>query len=255
MFLGKYFATMTLMLLTLDLGNTTITWGVFCGRKLIKFGRVLCSQSLPFKSFRRVKKVVVASVVPAQDLPLRALLIKRLKVAPRFLRYTDIPLNLTLKHKSEIGIDRLVDAYAAYMLYGGPLVVVDFGTATTFCAVTKNGVYLGGAIAPGIGIARDALHEKTAKLPRIKVRAAQKAIGKNTVQAMEAGIYLGYIGLVNELVARVRREMHAARPKVKVVATGGFAKLLSTGYKFDIINETLTLQGLGLIGQALKSSR
>jgi len=241
------------MLLALDIGNTTIAFGLFEGGELKKTGRVLDPEQLPFASFSKVSRVVVASVVPRLDPVVRSLIKRRLKIIPNFISYKDIRLKITLKNKAEIGVDRLVDAYAAYKFYGGPAIVVDFGTATTFCAVDKDGRYLGGAIAPGIGIARDALHEKAAKLPQIKVTTAKRAIGKDTVSAMEAGIYIGYIGLINELVARMKGELagNGKKEHVKVVATGGFAKLLSHGVKFDIIDETLTLNGLNLVNQAL----
>jgi type III pantothenate kinase len=251
------------MLLALDIGNTTITFGLFDGKKQGKTGRVLRLEQLPFAYFTGVSEVAVASVVPRLDPIVRLLIKRRLKIVPHFIAYKDIPLEITLKNKSEIGVDRLVDAYAAYKLYGGPAIVVDFGTATTFCAVTGDGKYLGGAIAPGIGISRDALHEKTAKLPLVSVRAVERAIGKSTVAAMDAGIYLGYVGLINELVKRLKSEMgknkaqakekavgkvkEKDKDKIKVVATGGFAKLLSRGVKFDIIDETLTLKGINLL--------
>lgn len=148
-------------------------------------------------------------------------------------------------HPTEVGADRIINALAAYRLYGGPAIVVDFGTATTFDAISAEGDYLGGAIAPGLGIAAEALFSRTAKLPRIQLIAPPAAIGRNTVQAMQSGLILGYVGLIEGLVARIRAELGG---RAKVVATGGLAPLLAR--ETDVIKAVepmLTLEGLWLI--------
>ncbi len=145
----------------------------------------------------------------------------------------------------EVGADRIVNAVAASTLYGGDLVIVDFGTATTFCAVTAKKEYLGGAIAPGIGISCEALYEKTAKLPRIDVEVPERCIGRNTVEAMHAGVFFGYIGLAREIVQRMKREFaeHA-----RVIGTGGWGMVLARYCDFiDVFNPVLTLEGLRII--------
>ena len=145
----------------------------------------------------------------------------------------------------EVGADRIVNAVAASCLYGGDLIIIDFGTATTFCAVTHRREYLGGAIAPGIGIALEALYEKTAKLPRIDVEVTERCIGRNTVEAMHAGIFFGYIGLGREIVKRMKEEFSL---KARVVGTGGWGIFLEKHCDFiDIFNPVLTLEGLRII--------
>ncbi len=145
----------------------------------------------------------------------------------------------------EVGADRIVNAVAASTLYGGDLIIVDFGTATTFCAVTRNKEYLGGAIAPGIGIALEALYEKTAKLPRIDIEIPERCIGRSTVEAMHAGIFFGYIGLGREVVNRMKQEFS---PQATVVGTGGWGIFLARYCDFlEVFNPTLTLEGLRII--------
>jgi type III pantothenate kinase len=145
----------------------------------------------------------------------------------------------------EVGADRVVNAAAAHRLYGGPLIVIDFGTATTVDAVSKEGDYLGGAIAPGIGIAAEALFERASKLPRIELIPPEHAIGKNTVASMQSGIIFGYVGLIESLVTRIQRELGG---KVRVVATGGFADAIAKETKVvDVVNLHLTLIGLRLV--------
>ncbi len=152
----------------------------------------------------------------------------------------------------EVGADRIVNAVAASKLYGGNLIIVDFGTATTFCAVTARREYLGGAIAPGIGIACEALYEKTAKLPRIDVEVPKYCIGRNTIEAMHAGVFFGYIGLAREIVQRMKQEF---AEDAKVIGTGGWGMLLARHCEFiDIFNPVLTLEGLRIIHE-LNSSR
>ena len=134
---------------------------------------------------------------------------------------------------------------AAYAKYGGPVIIIDFGTATTFCAVDKKGNYLGGSICPGIGISTDALVQRTAKLPRIEIRRTEKVICRNTVESMQAGVYYGYIGQIEGIVNHMRRELGG---NAKVVATGGFAVVLAPETKaIDVVEPMLTLEGLRII--------
>jgi len=144
-----------------------------------------------------------------------------------------------------VGADRLVDAAAAYRLYGGPACIVDFGTATTFDALSAEGDYLGGAIAPGIGIAADALFQRTAKLPRVELARPPSAIGRNTVHSMQSGLLFGYVSLVEGMVARFRAELG---PEMKVIGTGGLAELIARETAvIEILAPWLTLDGLRMI--------
>ena len=154
---------------------------------------------------------------------------------------------ITLKYDNprEIGADRIVNAAAAYKLFGGPLIIVDFGTATTFCAVTKNGEYLGGAITPGVKISAEALYQRAAKLPRVELVRPRTVIGRDTVSAMQAGILFGYAGLVDGIVERMKKELGA---DAVVIATGGLAELVAPETKtINEVRPDLTLQGLRLL--------
>lgn len=159
----------------------------------------------------------------------------------------DLGLKIMLDNPQELGADRLVNALAGYTLYGGPLIIVDFGTATTFCAITAQGEYLGGAIAPGIGISVEALFEKAAKLPRVELIRPPRTIGTNTIASLQSGIIYGFVGQVDGIVRRMAREFD--RPPL-VVATGGFASLIAKESEtIDRVNPLLTLEGLQIIYQ------
>ena len=156
-------------------------------------------------------------------------------------------VRIRVDNPREVGTDRIVNAAAAHHLYGGPIIITDLGTATTFDAVSREGDYLGGAIAPGINIAAESLFNRAAMLPRVELTRPKQAIGTNTITAMQSGIVFGYVGLVEAMVARIRRELGG---KAKVVATGGYAELIAKETKvIDIVNPDLTLIGLRLIHQ------
>jgi type III pantothenate kinase len=149
------------------------------------------------------------------------------------------------ENPKEVGADRIVNAVAAYELYGGPLVIVDFGTATTFCAVTEAGEYLGGVIAPGIMISAEALYARAARLPRVELVKPQTVIGRNTVASMQSGIIFGFVGQVDEIVRRMKEEL---RGEPKVIATGGLAELIAgESSQIDEVNPYLTLIGLRIL--------
>jgi type III pantothenate kinase len=154
-------------------------------------------------------------------------------------------LNILMDNPREVGADRIVNAVAGYSLYGGPLIIVDFGTATTFCAISKQGDYLGGAIAPGIGISTEALFEKAAKLPRVELARPRRVIGKDTITSIQAGITYGFVGQVDGIARRMAKELPS--PPL-IVATGGFASLIARESEvIDQVNPLLTLEGLRII--------
>lgn len=245
------------MILTIDLGNTNIVFGLFDGQRLVRTWRRPSDKYKKLPRNFRCEKVIIASVVPELNQGLRKAVEQHLGVKPHFVTAENIKgIKVKLANKREIGADRVVDALAAYRLYGGPAIIVDFGTATTFDLISGKGEYLGGAIAPGILLARDALFERTAKLPKIKIKPPKSVIGNDTVSAMQSGLVYGYVAMVEGMISRIRskiqdpRSKTNPRTKIKVIATGGLAGLICKYTTVvDTIDPLLTLKGLRLIGE------
>ncbi len=249
------------MLLTIDIGNTNITLGIYEGQEAGPRWRLATDHQrmpdeyglqflglLEHAGIRRedLEGVCMASVVPPITGRITEACRRYLGLEPLVVS-AGVRTGVRIRYEDPraVGADRIVDAAAVQTLYGGPACVVDFGTATTFDAISKEGDYLGGAIAPGIGIASEALFMRAAKLPRVELRRPPNAIGRNTVHAMQSGLLFGYVGLVEGIVARFRRELG---PKMKVIATGGLAEIIAQETNIiDIINPWLTLDGLALI--------
>ncbi len=193
-----------------------------------------------------INAMVISSVVPPLRYPLEKMSQKYFNLHPIIVGPgVKTGLNILLDNPREVGADRVVNAVAAIELYGGPLIIVDFGTATTFCAISEKGDYLGGAIAPGIGISTEALFEKAAKLPRVELVMPEKIIGKNTTLSIQSGIIFGFVGQVDGIVRRMIREFSR---KPLVVATGGLAGLIARESEtIEKVNSFLTLEGLRII--------
>ncbi|HZK53797.1 MAG TPA: type III pantothenate kinase [Desulfosporosinus sp.] len=249
------------MILVFDVGNTNIVLGVYDERVLTHHWRVSTEKSrtvdeyavviknlfdFSVLTFKEIKAVVISSVVPPVMPTLEALARKYFGVEPLVVGpgiKTGMPI--VYDNPREVGADRIVNAVAAYAKYGGPLVIVDFGTATTFCVVSKRGEYVGGAIAPGIGISTEALFLRASKLPRIEFVKPTSVIAKNTVAGMQSGIYYGFTGQVDGIVKRMKAELGA---ETKVIATGGLAEMISQeSDTIDTVDPFLTLEGLLLI--------
>ncbi len=256
------------MLLVLDVGNTNTVLGVYATdenglagqsdlqadwrvtstrtQTVDEYG-VLFRNLFAMKSIdpAAIRGIIISSVVPPMDSTLRAVCERYFGVKPMFIEpgvKTGMPVHYD--NPSEVGADRIVNSVAAFEKYGGPCVIVDFGTATTFDAVSAKGEYLGGVIAPGIGISAEALFMRTARLPRVDIRKTAKVIGTNTVGSMQSGLYHGYVGLVDGILERVLDELG----KATVVATGGLASLIGKGSKYiSEIDDMLTLEGLRII--------
>jgi len=251
------------MLLTIDLGNTNVVFGLFRGKRLVQQWRQ------PSDRFRKVphnfkcEGVMVASVVPALDHALRVEVKKRLGVSPHFVTGRNIKGIRVKVNKSEVGADRVVDALAAFRLYGGPCLIVDFGTATTFDVVSAEGEYLGGSIAPGIMLGRDALYERTAKLPLVEIKTPRSVIGTDTVTAIQSGLVFGYVAMVEGMIQRIKLKSKNAVPagrqeklKMRVIATGGLAGLICRHTKaVEFVDPHLTLKGLQMIGEEIYGRR
>jgi type III pantothenate kinase len=255
------------MLLTIDVGNSNTVFGLYqlggsevaaelvanwrittpSGQTTDEFGSILQSlfaqRSLDMAT---VDGIAVSSVVPPLDWMLRQVCEVYFKVKPLFIEpgvKTGLPV-LT-DNPAEVGADRIANCVAAFDKFGGPTIVVDMGTATTFDVISKKGEFLGGAIAPGLGISADALFSKASRLPRIEVKKPSKVIGTGTVDNIQIGLYYGYIGLVDGILERMIAE---TGPETKTVATGGLANLIAGGSKYlKAVDETLTLNGLRII--------
>ena len=251
------------MLLVIDAGNTNIVFAVHDGAEWRGTWRIATDPQrtsdeyavwlmalLGFSGLRRtdVHAAVIGTVVPAALYHLRRLCRDWFEAEPLIARSNlDWGFEIRVDNPAEVGADRLLNSLAAHQAYRGPLVVVDFGTATTFDVVAADGAYVGGVIAPGINLSLEALHTAAARLPRIGIGRPQAVIGRSTVPAMQSGIYWGYVAMVEGLVTRIRAEFDH---ELKVVATGGLAPLLAEGTLIiDTIDPDLTLDGLRLLAQ------
>jgi type III pantothenate kinase len=255
------------MLLTLDVGNTNTVLGLyrFATDELITHWRVstLRTQTadeygvlfLNLFAMRKVEAsevsaIIISSVVPPLESTLRQVCERYFNLKPMFVEpgiKTGMPI--LVDNPTEVGADRLVNSVAAFARYGGPCVVVDFGTATTFDMVSAKGEYLGGAIAPGLAISAEALFARAARLSRVDVKKPAKVVGTNTVAAVQSGLYYGYIGLVDGILERIVNETRGPdSPAPKVIATGGLAHLIVDDSRFiETVDDMLTLDGLRLI--------
>ncbi|MGY5340893.1 type III pantothenate kinase [Paenibacillus glucanolyticus] len=250
------------MILVVDVGNTNIVLGVYQGKKLLHDFRISTARQSTVDEYgvlihnlfqmsnilvSQIEGVIVSSVVPPLVGVVEEMCNKYIGKAPLIVGPgIKTGLNLRYENPREVGADRIVNAVAAVEQYGGPLIVVDFGTATTFDCIDREGNYLGGAIVPGIGIATEALVQRASKLPRIELEKPKKVIGRNTVHAMQAGIVYGYAGQVDGLVKRIKAEM--GTDNVKVIATGGLAELIASETEsIEEIAPLLTLEGLRII--------
>ena len=254
------------MLLVIDCGNTNIVFAVYDGDRLVGQWRtategektgddygVWLSQIMERDGLARqdIKAAIVSSVVPNKNRALRTMCSEFFGVEARFIGDTGLDLGITvlMQNPREVGDDRLVNAIAAQETYGGPLIIVDFGTATTFDVVDQDGNYAGGVIAPGINLSMEALHMAAALLPRIPVENPGQApvVGTSTVAAMRSGVFWGYIGLIEGLVARIQEEQGGG---MTVIGTGGLAPLFATSTKvIDHTDDDLTLRGLRAVHQ------
>lgn len=247
------------MLLAIDAGNTNTTFAVFDGDDIVGEWRAGTNAArtadeyavwlsslmgLADIGFKDIDSAIIASVVPQSLFNLRTLCRRYGNCEPLVVGEpdVDIGIKIMIEKSRDVGADRLVNAVGAHKAYGGPAIILDFGTATTFDIIDDNGNYHGGVIAPGINLSLQALHMAAAKLPRIAVERPTKVIGNDTESAMLSGVYYGYVGLIEGLVARIKQDY--GQP-MKVIATGGLAVMFSDGTDvLDNIDRDLTMRGL-----------
>lgn len=239
------------MLLAIDIGNTNITFGLFLKRRIIKRFDLSTRAWSPDKLRRGLVKIPVASVVVCSVVPAAAKTICRdisdaYGIRPYLIgRDITVPIKNNYRKPQQVGSDRLVNAYAASILYGAPLIAVDFGTAATFDIISKEGQYLGGMILPGLRLCLEALAEKTALLPKISLTRPREFIGRDTQASMLSGVVNGFAAMTDELILRIRKQM---RVRAKAVGTGGNIGLMSRYCrKLNIIDRDLTLKGINLL--------
>jgi len=254
------------VLLVMDMGNTNTVLGVYRGEDLIAQWRLTTRRNQTSDEYgiliknlflhaqidtRELDAIIISSVVPPLLPALERMAREYFDIDPLVVEPTmDVGISILYDDPKEVGADRIVNAVAAFRKFGGPLIVVDFGTATTFDAISRRGEYLGGAIVPGITISMQALFEQTAKLPRIELSKPHAVIGKNTVASMQAGMIFGYAALVDGIVARMIHEMGETPT---VIATGGLAGLVASETRaIGKVDPYLTLDGLKIIYDRLR---
>lgn len=250
------------MVLVIDVGNTNIVVGAFDGDKLVKNWRIstdykksademglLLVQLLTYHGLHvdEIENVAISSVVPQVMFSLERAVRRYLKHEPLIItKDVKTGINICYDNPKEVGADRIVNAVAVHHHYPGDAIIIDFGTATTFCALTAGADYLGGVICPGIKISLDALIERTAKLPKIEIVRPPHVIGTNTVESMQAGMVYGYAGQIENIVRRMKEEMGGGN--ITVIATGGIASLIKEATDaIDVLDSHLTLKGLKLL--------
>ena len=256
------------MLLAVDCGNTNTVFSIWDGARFISNWRIATSHKRTADQYdvwlttllklgsieNNIEEMVISSTVPRVVFNLRVLGDKYFGTRPLVVGKSDckLPVSVRVDEGTAVGPDRLVNTVAGFNLFGGDLIVVDFGTATTFDVVDTDGAYIGGVIAPGVNLSLEALHKDAAALPHVDISKPQNVIGTNTVACMQSGVFWGYVGLIREICVKIKSERN--RP-MKVISTGGMAPLFQQSVRlFDHFEEDLTMHGLTVIHQFNKES-
>jgi type III pantothenate kinase len=257
------------MLLVIDIGNTNIVMGVYDGAHLLKDWRIRSERNITEDEFNllvsnlfagsnidinKIDKTIISCVVPPMAAILDSFCNKYLGHIPYWVDASAAGMPILYSNPAEVGADRIVNAVAGFHKYKTSLIIVDFGTATTFDAISTKGEYLGGAISPGIIISAEALFEKTSKLPRVEIfKPPERVIGKDTASSMKSGIIYGYAGLVDGIVRRMKTEI-GNNPQI--IATGGLAKIMAEVCdSIDLVDTSLTLEGLRIIYEKIRNTQ
>jgi len=252
------------MLLVIDVGNTSIAWGVYKGDELINDFRTSTVKTRTSDEYglifintlthaninpQDIDNVIISSVVPNLMHTLPSMIIKYFNKKPLVVN-SDLELGINIEYDNpkEVGADRIVNAVAAVEQYGAQSIIIDIGTAMTFCIVDKDKNYLGGLIMPGIGISAEALFMMTSKLPKIEIIVPDKVIQANTIGAMQSGLYFGFTAMIDGIIEKLLDELNWDKDETKIISTGGFSTMLTSDSKYNVmINRYLTLEGLKLI--------
>ena len=250
------------MIFTMDIGNTNIKTALFEGENMVQYWRLSTNKQMSSDEYgillanlfrhngldmKAVTGIIISSVAPSINFTIEHMVQNYFGLSPMMV----VPgvrtgINLKYDNPRELGSDRIANAVAAWELYGGPCIFIDFGTATTFGVMSAKGEFLGGAICPGLKLASEALVDRAAKLPRFELVKPESAIGRNTIANLQSGIISGHVGLVTYLIQKMRQELKA--PDARVIATGGMALLVAAETDMiDVLDGTLTLKGLRLI--------
>ncbi|GAA0092535.1 type III pantothenate kinase [Paraclostridium bifermentans] len=250
------------MLLVFDVGNTNMVLGIYEGTELKNYWRISTDKAKTSDEYgmlinnlfqydnvdkNSIKDIIISSVVPNVMHSLENFCVKYFNKQPLIVGPgIKTGLNIKYDNPKQVGADRIVNAVAAIEKYKSPMIIIDFGTATTFCAISEKGEYLGGTIAPGIKISSEALFQRASKLPRVELLKPGMTICKNTVSAMQSGIIYGYVGLVDKIIAMMKKEL--GNNDIKVIATGGLSSLIASETdSIDCVDKNLTLEGLKII--------
>ncbi|KKY01647.1 MULTISPECIES: type III pantothenate kinase [Paraclostridium] len=250
------------MLLVFDVGNTNMVLGIYEGKELKNYWRISTDKAKTSDEYgmlinnlfqydnvdkNSIKDIIISSVVPNVMHSLENFCVKYFNKQPLIVGPgIKTGLNIKYDNPKQVGADRIVNAVAAIEKYKSPMIIIDFGTATTFCAISEKGEYLGGTIAPGIKISSEALFQRASKLPRVELLKPGMTICKNTVSAMQSGIIYGYVGLVDKIIAMMKKEL--GNEDIKVIATGGLSSLIASETdSIDCVDKNLTLEGLKII--------
>lgn len=266
------FASPNELLLAIDVGNSNLTFGLFEGKNILHQWRIQSNRDKTSDEYGveleqilnhfgisadQIGDVIIASVVPNLMHTLPAMCRRFLRKDPIIVgEGTKTGMHIRYDNPKEVGADRIVNAVGGFELYGGPLIVIDIGTAITHDIINEKGEYLGGTIAPGIGISSEALFMRTAKLPKVELIEPDTAVGSTTVEAMQAGIVFGFIGLIDNITKHILADAKFDPERTKIIATGGYARLITQKSRYvQMIDKDLTLHGMRIIYERTKKAK